>query len=623
MMHKDITPFIDYGVPVAAEEERSAAFCINSARDARFVIAAKGFVIVINLENGNSKQIFFPEKNFEYPFSSFSSNGLFYIGAGKMFMVLDPFEESFIYYEVIENGEEIIGFSFADDMEGNIYFTTYPHCHLLCYKPISKDIIDYGSMDPSEKYAGSLAIDQTGWAYIGIGTENKNLVAFHLETGFKKNLVPDSQRQKGTGYVYLGEDSKVYGHMEATDLRDVNYSTSWMTFSNGDFQHLDFKEISPSFFYGTGFKKIHRYQEADYQVISYSLAEGIIEIVKKKTGISKTISFKYTSDGAVLSTICIGPDGHLYGTSMHPLHFFRFNFITTKSTNFGGRVIEKGGGGNICAYASNSNLLIGVAYAGGKLYVFDTTKSLSNKENPKLVIEEEKIHRPRCAITLRDQKHMIWGGFPGYGMVGGGLGIYHIESEKNLVLAHEKVVAYHSTVSLAELTTGDILGGTSIETPGGAQSKEKEGCLYILDWKSKMVRKRFVPLEGAKEISMVFVDQFDRAHCLTDQSIYFVCNPYNQKILYRKDLSRWGETVRNGFVYDMTTNSLFCLLSKTLLKIEINKEKCIEPEVVRPLPSKASSGVVLNNDRIFYGSGSHLCSIYTGEDEYLKEVMED
>ena len=39
-------------------------------------------------------------------------------------------------------------------------------------------------------------------------------------------------------------------------------------------------------------------------------------MIHKETGESKTITFTYFSDGAILSTLCFGPDGHIYGTSI-------------------------------------------------------------------------------------------------------------------------------------------------------------------------------------------------------------------------------------------------------------------------------------------------------------------
>lgn len=171
-----------------------------------------------------------------------------------------------------------------------------------------------------------------------------------------------------------------------------------------------------------------------------------------------------------------------------------------------------------------------------------------------------------------------------------------------------------STISLGELSSGNIVGGTSIETPGGAGSQEKEAHLYVLDWETRRVKNSFVPIEDAREIAQIFIDEYDRVHCLTEQSIYFVCNPTTEQILFRKDLSNWGQIVRNGFAYDLPTNTLYCLLSHTLLSMEIQVEQCVEPKVVHTLPMSASSGIVHKNSRIYYGSGSHLCSIQIGED---------
>lgn len=600
--------FIDHGIPVEADEERTAAFCTRADKT-RLVIAAKGFVLIIHPDTGSAKQVFFPDHNKEYPFSSFSSGGLFYTGAGQMLLVLDPFLEEFIFHRVIDNGEEIVGFSFAEDEAGSIYFTSYPHCRLLRYCPKSHEVMDYGSMDETEKYPGSAAVDRSGWVYIGIGTEHKNLVAFHPESGERKSLVPETEREKGAGYVYSGTNGKVYGHWEAADLKEVNQASRWLEFFGGEVKECGMSELAPSHFSGTGFKKVHRSMDSEYEVADYSLSDGYADLVHKETGDAKRIEFSYQSEGASLSTLVKGPDGHLYGTSMHPLQFFRYDFSEDQLTNFGGEVMEQGGGGNIAAYAAQGNLLIGAAYAGGKLYTIDTENPFTKGNNPRLILQTEEIHRPRCAIAVRDGKHIIWGGFPGYGMVGGGLGIYNIETEQNIVLPHHQVVANQSTLSIEELSSGLILGGTSIETPGGASTAEKDARLYLLDWQNQRIVDAFIPEKEAREIAQIYIDKFDLAHCLTDNSLYFVCNPLTHEVLFRKDLSQWGSVVRNGFIYDQNSRKLLILLTKTLLSIDIGEGSFNDPIVVRTLPEKASSGVVLHNGRVFYGSGSHLCSI--------------
>ena len=76
-------------------------------------------------------------------------------------------------------------------------------------------------------------------------------------------------------------------------------------------------------------------------------------------------------------------------------------------------------------------------------------------------------------------------GFMGYGMTGGGVGIVSLKTGKKKLLTHQQVIPFHSTHTLKALPSGDLVGGTSVLTPGGGHAKDKEGVLYIMDWKTK------------------------------------------------------------------------------------------------------------------------------------------
>ncbi|WP_062106857.1 hypothetical protein [Bacillus niameyensis] len=596
----------DHGIPVQAQESRTAAICINSDGEERFVIAAKGFLMILDLETGKATQVFFPEKYVEYPFASFSSkSGLFYTGAGKMLIVLDPFKEKVIDYKWNENGEEIIGFSFAEDRKGNIYCTTYPHCHLLQYIPESRSIIDYGSMDPTEKYAGSLAVDLNGWIYMGVGTERKDIIAFQPATGKKQSLVADQERTRGTGFVYQGTDGGVYGHWEAETMQTVNHAFEWYTFSNGYLEKS--KGRAPSHYSGLQFKRIHRNGARKYTIAEFSLSEGYV-ICKSSDGEQKQVDFTYRSDGAVLSPLYKGPDDCLYGTSQHPLQFFKYDF--EEMQNYG--PIERGGGGNICAYASQGMKMIGFAYAGGKIYEFDLNKPIAPKaQNPILISEHESIHRPRCAVSHSDGKHIVWGGFPGYGMTGGGLGIYHVGTKEIEIIPHTAIVPNQSTICLGILRSGDVLGGTSIDTPGGASSKEKTGALYYFNWSKKQVEYVLNPISDSREISQLFIDCEDQAHCLTVEGVYFIFNPTKGLVSKSIDLSKYGTPVRSGFTVNEQRTKLYGLFSKTIIMFDL--ESHAEPAIVTTLEIAATSGIAFKDGRIYYGSGSRLLSVEVEE----------
>ncbi|MCH6269365.1 hypothetical protein [Neobacillus citreus] len=601
---------VDHGIQVNAEESRTAAICINRAGEERLVIAAKGFVLIIDPETEETRQLFFPEQHIDYPFASYSSeDGLFYTGAGNMLMVIDPFKGEFFDYQWIENGEEIVGFSFAEDCSGQIYFSSYPSCHLLQYCPKTKTIHDHGQMDKTEKYPASTAVDRHGWVYLGIGTERKNIVAFHPDTKERKTLVPPTERTRGAGYVYQGKDGNVYGHWEASDLKDVNKSLIWYEFFAGGCSLTS--HAADSRYSGEGFNRIHRNGEGCWRVLEHRMAEGFL-FIKKQQDSAKKITLQYQSEGAALSTLISADNRYIYGTSMHPMQLFRYEVTAQQATNFGGAVLEKGGGGNIPAYAVQGTRLIGFAYAGGKIYEINLEKPiqhLENSRNPRLISEHLDIHRPRCAAAHPDGSHIVWGGFPGYGMTGGGLGIYLVDSRTNTVLPHTSVVPNQSTVCLGVLRSGDIVGGTSIETPGGASTKEQEGKLFLFDWTKQEVGFRISPIPGSKEISQLFVDVRDLVHGLTIEGIYFVFDPQSRKVLFQKDFSGYGAPVRTGFVGSTEQPALYGLLNQAIIKIEITGPEPREPEVHALLANRATSGMVYHDGWIYYGSGSHLMSI--------------
>lgn len=267
--------------------------------------------------------------------------------------------------------------------------------------------------------------------------------------------------------------------------------------------------------------------------------------------------------------------------------------------------LEKGGGGNICAYASHGNLLVGVAYAGGKLYVYDLNEK---SEVPRLVLEEEQIHRPRCALALKGTNEIIWGGFPGYGVVGGALAIYNIQTETQVVLRNEDILPFHSTICLSDLSNGDIVGGTSVEAPGGAKSKERDARLYVIDRTTMQLKYSFVPLKGTREIVSIYTDRYNRVHGVTEQGLYFIWNTKSNTIISEDDLSSYGEPLRSCFVYDEHKQFLYCVMSKGIFAIDV-QHPFPKPKLKEELHPKASSGTVFYQGRIYYGSGSRLYSV--------------
>lgn len=101
--------------------------------------------------------------------------------------------------------------------------------------------------------------------------------------------------------------------------------------------------------------------------------------------------------------------------------------------------------------------------------------------NPRLIYADNRVHRPRCAVPLNDGIHVLYGGFPGYGAVGGGLGIVNVEEESVTMLGHEQVIPEQSTVSLTVLSEGSVIGGPASRHQAGADLGQGSGpvCLGL------------------------------------------------------------------------------------------------------------------------------------------------
>ncbi|MFY4774774.1 hypothetical protein [Metabacillus sp. RGM 3146] len=582
-----------YGSPIRLTETRTAAVCKNESGEERLVIAAKGFILIVNPSTGISKQLFFPGKP-DYPYVSFSSkSGLFYTGYNRTFLAADPFKEKILFAKSPIK-EDAAVFSICENREGYLFFCTYPRLYLIRFDPKKQRFKKYGRIDTAAKYAGSMAADESGWIYIGIGTEAGLVTAFHPETKEKRTWHPYPKKKRGTGYVMKGTDGKVYGQMASSQLRHSSSGEEWYTFSGGQAMPVKEEDVPPSNYWGKGFFSCHGQLSEKENIHSFDLVK------KEVTTSALKIDLEYEAAGAELSTLSLGPDRKIYGTSMHPMQFFSFDPEKLEFENLG--PLEKGEGGNICAYATAGSKLIGAAYTSGKIYVLDTNKKTEPLINPKLIGSAELVHRPRCMAAHPDQEHIYFAGFPGYGKRGGGLAKLNVYSNKLEVFPNEQLIPNQSIVSFDFLSNGDVIGGTSVHTPGGAAQTERHACLFRLNWKNSRFHAETVPFQAEEEISGIIAEE-SKIYGLTGSSKFFLFSP--EKLVPEKiiSLKKYGKPARNGFL--KMNGSILCLLKKAVIKIDL---KTLSYKVI-PVSQPITSGGAIWQNNLYFASGSVFCSL--------------
>ena len=91
---------------------------------------------------------------------------------------------------------ERFAMSFTEDDDGVIYAGMMPNAELVAYDPEADEVTNYGPLAEEDwpQYP-HVAADDAGWVYAAIRFKRGNLVAFHPETGEKRQLIDEKDRR--------------------------------------------------------------------------------------------------------------------------------------------------------------------------------------------------------------------------------------------------------------------------------------------------------------------------------------------------------------------------------------------------------------------------------------------
>ena len=212
------------------------------------------------------------------------------------------------------------------------------------------------------------------------------------------------------------------------------------------------------------------------------------------------------------------------------------------------------------------------------------------------------INVPWGACAHPDGRHLMISGNPGYGYVGGGIGIYDLESGEKQLLPHTQLIPDHCVLAMAALPSGDLVGGTSVAGGHGTTAVAKEGQLFILDWATKRVGFRTVPVPGASEVGLLRRGPDGLIYGVAGR--LFVFDPVKRAVVHTADLSAYGARATNGLDIGPDGN-LYLVMSKAILRL---KPPGFAIEKLADTPAAADSGIAVLGGRVYFGVGSHLWS---------------
>ncbi|OGD21591.1 MAG: hypothetical protein A2W03_17290 [Candidatus Aminicenantes bacterium RBG_16_63_16] len=521
-----------------------------------------------------------------------SSKGRFYTTSGAYLLELDIEKRT---WTACENPAGVpLYLSYTEGRDGTIYAGSYETCHLVAFDPATRRAADLGMMDPVEMYLSRLATDDKGWVYCGIGVARYNLVAFNPRTGERRQLVSEQERKTGTCAVSSGADGKAYGSIDGQEY--VLYEGAKTLLSEG-------QSAPPECTGAVGWGSILNRLPDGRQVGKYSLDGKWFEISDTKTGKTRRVSIDYQSAGPNVRFIFAGPGGKVWGASGHPPWSFTFDPKTRKAEILGtARSWQAADWVGDRVYSAE--------YSGGWLSIFDARRPWTGEgkeaaDNPRVLAEyAPDINQPYAALVHPDGVHVLMSGWPGYGYIGGGLAIYNLKTGESQLIKHTELVRDQSTYQLAVLPNGDVVAGTNISGGHGTRPVAKEGMLYILDWKTKTVSYRTVPVPGAEGVDGLVVARDGLVYAISTPPVLFVFDPKTREIVHRRELGEYGNIAYNGLRAG-PDGLLYAVMTKALLRITPGTfavQMLAEP----PGPSRAGTAVV--GGRLYFVIGTHLWS---------------
>lgn len=488
---------------------------------------------------------------------------------------------------------------------GVIYGGTYPNAHLFSYSP-TEGVVDYGRMDPTEKYVRSVAYDHDhGYLFAGIGAR-AGLIRVDLETGERTNILPDSL----AGYAFVYDLDYVGGKLMVKLHNGPDIKLAVFDPVSGEQEPI----IDGSTGETAGTVPIVSRGTSplgpDGRSVYYTAGGGGIWVYDIPTRTTKPIMIDGAPaavDGAGIGFAWLPADGD---PSRQVLYGLAGNYAGRAFTfDPQGPSLEKyslpfekvpvdlsqvyaGADGDGKVYASayiNGDLGVydpatggleqfprlgqveGWTWHEGKLYIgtypngnlleYDPQKPWGNG-NPRQLASlaaEHKQNRPTAMLAAGDK--LFAGTTPDYGEHGGALTMVDLAGGEYAV--HRHIVENQTVSSLA--LVGDVLfGGTSIAGGGGTTPVATEATLFTADPDTGEKTGEFVPVPGAYSINALLVGPDGDLWGLADGTL-FVLDPETREVISTTEIfaGNAGETdgdlviVGGEYVYGHSAARLF------------------------------------------------------------------
>ena len=460
-----------------------------------------------------------------------------------------------------------------------LYGCTYPSAKLVRFDPATGVGEDLGRMDDTEAYARSVAANDAGFVYVGIGMGKMHLAAYEIATGEHRDILPPELVKPGCVTVHRGDDGVVYAVAGGPCFR----LDGWVA------TPVKRDQVRPE----------PPLRLIDGRTVSY---EGrTITLTDPQTKQATTLDTTYRGKHKGVFRLALGPDDRLYGTTAMPIHFFWADPDTEAWEE-----IALAGSGEFYSFLSHKGKLIAAAYGGdAPVMVYDPARpwapGADATGNPwHIHYEGENSGWRPMAMVAGAQGKVYIGAVSGYGQLGGPLCVFDPDTGRLDQYMH--VVKDQSVVALTVLADGTVVGGTTVAGGGGSHPTQTEAKLFL--WDPQRSEKTFetVPVPGEGASTALATGPDGLVYGVAGPSL-FVFDPATREIVDTSEHGL-GQVIYNA-VAPGPDGELYGLSMGGIFTIDRQSRRV---KLLARYPDGITGGFAIRDRRIYFASGAQIVS---------------
>jgi hypothetical protein len=178
-----------------------------------------------------------------------------------------------------------------------------------------------------------------------------------------------------------------------------------------------------------------------------------------------------------------------------------------------------------------------------------------------------------------------------------------------MVIPDSAIIPDQSTLSMVPLPDGKLLGGTTTAPGTGGEKKATVAEMYIMDMATKNIDWHKVIFPDVQHYSDLCMGPQGLIYGIADYKKFFVFDPKSKTMVHQQDLvPEFGKTTAAQsprIFIEGENKQIYILLEKGIALVDAGSLKVM---MVAKSPVPINAGGAYLDGRIYFVSGSHLCS---------------